>query len=345
MQSIDFTHRRSHSTPLLGTIHPRINLSNAPEIFSFYDRTSELSTLKQWIVKDHCRLITLFGLSGIGKTALTVQLIPQIQAEFDYIIWRSLNPAPPLELLQTNILQFLSRDDRPLSLPESLPIDRSLIILDDLQNIFASGQLASHYQPGYENYGTFFKQIATSSHQSCFILLSWEKPREFASLEGKNQPCKSLQIEGLGEQAGELLREKGLLETENWSQLIDLYQGNPLWLKIVASTIQELFQGRVDTFLKYEPLYLGEELASILSQHFHRLSELEKQVITCISHEVTPLAIPQLLETTQLSLSQLFNVLQSLQRRSLIEIEEVDPEIRLSVKPVVKQYVRTHFPQ
>lgn len=67
------------------------------------------------------------------------------------MIWRSLNLAPPLELLQTNLIQFLSRDDRPLSLPESLQIYRSLIILDDLPNIFSSGQLASHYQPGYEN--------------------------------------------------------------------------------------------------------------------------------------------------------------------------------------------------
>ncbi|KKD36193.1 hypothetical protein WN50_21150, partial [Limnoraphis robusta CS-951] len=41
-----------------------INLIDAPELTTFYDRTSELTTLKQWILEDHTRLITIYGLSG-----------------------------------------------------------------------------------------------------------------------------------------------------------------------------------------------------------------------------------------------------------------------------------------
>ncbi|MEG5139831.1 MULTISPECIES: hypothetical protein [Microcoleaceae] len=49
------------------------------------------------------------------------------------------------------------------------------------------------------------------------------------------------------------------------SQLIDLYRGNPLWLNIVATMIQDLFGGSVAEFLSYDTLFLGD-LESLLHQ-------------------------------------------------------------------------------
>jgi len=48
----------------------RIDLDDAPEISTFFDRTSELSTLKQWILENRTRLISILGLSGSGKSAI-----------------------------------------------------------------------------------------------------------------------------------------------------------------------------------------------------------------------------------------------------------------------------------
>jgi hypothetical protein len=55
---------------------PRIDLDDAPEISTFFDRTSELSTLKQWILENRTRLISILGLTGSGKSAIALQLIP-----------------------------------------------------------------------------------------------------------------------------------------------------------------------------------------------------------------------------------------------------------------------------
>jgi ATP-dependent Clp protease ATP-binding subunit ClpA len=88
---------------------PRIDLDDAPEISTFFDRTSEISTLKQWILENRTRLISILGLSGIGKSAIALQLIQHIQYEFDCIIWRSLRDAPPLQTLQTDLIKFLSQ--------------------------------------------------------------------------------------------------------------------------------------------------------------------------------------------------------------------------------------------
>ena len=101
---------------------PRIDLGDAPEISTFFDRTSELSTLKQWILENRTRLISILGLSGIGKSAIVLQLIQHIQYEFDCIIWRSLRDAPPLQTLQTDLIKFLSQQQE--TTPPNPPLSR-----------------------------------------------------------------------------------------------------------------------------------------------------------------------------------------------------------------------------
>ena len=93
------TTQNSEQTPK----QPLTDLGEAPENFYFCARTSEISTLKEWILQSHSRLVSIFGLSGIGKSAIAVQLIPEIQHEFDYIIWRTLSNHPTLTTLQTNL--------------------------------------------------------------------------------------------------------------------------------------------------------------------------------------------------------------------------------------------------
>ena len=148
-----------------------------------------------------------------------------------------------------------------------------------------------------------------------------------------------MQLKGIGVAATEILRQKSLLNPETWENLINAYRGNPLWLKIVATTIQEIFRGRVAEFLKYDMLFLGEELAGTLHLQINRLSELEKNLISRLSREANSVSIEQLLQDADLSPSELFNGLQSFGRRSLVEIEEQENETLFSVCPVVRQYL------
>jgi hypothetical protein len=86
-----------------------------------------------------------------------------------------------------------------------------------------------------------------------------EPPREIVALTRENAHVYSLQLDGLGAAARKILREKDLLEPEKGESLIKTYRGNPLWLKIVAAMIQELFGGRVAEFLKYDMLFLEKK--------------------------------------------------------------------------------------
>jgi len=374
-QSEEVMNNRSPASPpnLQQTpIQPHIDLSDAPKIFTFYDRTTSLTTLKQWILHENTRLLAIHGIVGIGKTAIAAQLVQQIKHEFDFVIWRSLATSPPLSILQKNIIQSFCRGGAPVPAPNTdgvpahspeegattggLPLleylqkYRCLLILDDVQMVNSSGQLAGDYKPGYEDYGTLFRQVAELSHNSCLVLLSWETPREIAVLEGKNQPIRSLQLNGLGGEAAEILREKGLTEDAKWSELIEQYRGNPLWLKIVATMIQDLFNGSLSEFLSDDPLFLGD-LESLLHQPFNRLSESEKQVMSWLASETAPVSLSKVPENLQLSRSQFLKVMQSLGRRSLIEKIQEGDSLRdsyasrtfFTLAPVLKEYVKTNY--
>ena len=329
-------------------------LAEMPKSGIFYDRTSELTTLKQWILQENTRLLAILGIVGIGKTALAAQLVEQIKHEFDFVIWRSLATSPPQPILQTSIIQCFSRGGAPVPAPEEgtttggLPLlnylkkYRCLLILDDVQMVNSSGQLAGIYQPGYEDYGTLFRQVGELSHNSCLVLLSSEKPREIAALEGSNQPVRSLQLNGLGVEVGEILREKGLIEDAKWSELIEQYSGNPLWLKIVTTMIQDLFNGSLSEFLSDETLFLGD-LESLLHQPFNRLSESEKQVMSWLASETAPVSISKVPENLQLSRSQFLKVMQSLGRRSFVEKIPEGDRTFFSLGPVLKEYVKTNY--
>ncbi|MEG4577883.1 NB-ARC domain-containing protein [Microcoleus sp. N3A4] len=323
---------------------PRIDLGDAPEISTFFDRTSELTTLKQWILKNRTRLISILGLSGSGKSAIALQLIQHIQYEFDCIIWRSLRNAPPLQTLETDLIKFLSQQQET-ELPyliDYLRSHRCLIVLDDVQTIFSSQQLAGNYQPDYENYGTFFKQIAESCHNSCIVLLSWEKPREIAALESHPKNCQTLQLNSLGEPAREILREKGLLESEKWSELIELYNGNPLWLNTAAAAIQDLFNGNISDFLSYNSLVLGD-LEYLLHQHFQRLSDSEKQVMSWLANQIKAVEISKKPALLELSPSEFLKAVESLRRRLLIEKVQKGDRTLFTVQPAIAEYVKTNI--
>jgi hypothetical protein len=103
---------QTQTQPLEAVSTPQIDWGEGVDVSSFYGRSLELSTLTEWIVTDRCRLIVVLGMGGMGKTTLSVKATHQILAAsnpvFEFVIWRSLRNAPPLETLLAELVPFLS---------------------------------------------------------------------------------------------------------------------------------------------------------------------------------------------------------------------------------------------
>ncbi len=317
--SREATQTRSPSTPSNQKAKKRYDFTEAPEFAPIYNRSNEITRLKGWILDDKIRIVNLCGLPGMGKTTLAREMVEQIKENFDCILWRNCTNTLTLPCLTTQLTEFLSANGEiPLpSLIDYLRSNSCLIILDELQELFASGELAGTYLPNCQDYGKFWEQIARSPHNSCFLLLSWETPTEIVSLERENRHCRSLNLGGLGESAVDILDSKGLTDSDKWGELIRIYGGNPSWLNIIASTIQDLFDGSVDRFLSYPSLFLGD-LESRLQGYYQRLSESEKLVIRWLANQEAADIFQKPAELA-LSDAEFLKAVQSLKKRGLIE--------------------------
>ncbi len=304
----------------------------APDVSIFYGRQEELAALSQWVVTDRCRLVAVLGMGGIGKTALVTRLAEQIKETFDYLIWRSLRNAPPLEDILADCLKFLS-DQQQTDLPEnvggliSLLIDylrqqRCLIVLDNAEAILQAGDRAGHYRAGYEVYSQLLQRVGQTVHQSCLVLTSREKPKEFVPLAGDTAPVRSMVLAGLDQAASrELTQDRQLSGDEAaWTALVQRYAGNPLALRQVSATIQDLYGGDIITFLEEITTMFGD-IRYLLDQQFSRLSALEQDVMYWLAINREPVSLKALREdlVRPVSPGELLEALEALQRRSLIE--------------------------
>jgi hypothetical protein len=150
-----------------------------------------------------------------------------------------------------------------------------------------------------------------------------------------------LHLQGLGEQAArEILREKGLTDEERWSELISLYQSHPYWLNIIASTIVELFNGSVSRFLAGGTrIFLGD-LEPLLESHLVRLSDLETKVSYWLASQDEAVDISDVPADSSLSQSEVWQAIQSLARRGLVEKVQVGAQVRFRINPVFQHYIQ-----
>ena len=319
---------------------------------TFYGRTAELATLTQWTVAGRCRLLALLGMGGIGKTALSVKLAEQIQENFEYLVWRSLRNAPPILELLADLIQVLSGqqdtdlpgslDGRLRRLMHYLQNQRCLLVLDNMESVLSpateSRQRSGTYRQGYEGYGQLLQDIGETPHQSCLIITSREKPRGVSRWEGEKGGVRSLLIKGLKQSESEaVLQTKGItLSTAQTKTLVQQYSGNPLALQIVATTVQELFDGDISQFLEQGSSIFGD-ISDLLRQQLERLSALEQQVMywLAIYRDWTPLVTLQEDLIPAAGQRAILEALDSLQRRSLIEKRGGE----FTQQPVVMEYV------
>jgi hypothetical protein len=262
-------------------------------------------------------------MGGIGKTALSVKLAEQISHKFEYVVWRSLQNAPPVTQMLTALLQSLSnqhQNDEPTTveaqtevLMEYLRKHRCFLVLDGVEAILRNGAEplqcarasnpnfagrgwrlyplgnrnsdgergtpAGCYREGYEGYGKLFRRLGEERHQSCIVLTSREQPKELAFLVGKT--VRLLHLSGLSEEAAqEIFQEKGCFgQLENkWKEVTQLYQGNPLALRLASTMIQELFDCNAIEFLSKNIAFFGD-IRDWLNQQLDRLSYLEKEFV------------------------------------------------------------------
>lgn len=323
---------------------------NAPDYGAIYGREEEISQIENWIVQGRCRLISILGMGGIGKTALVLKVARENQENFDFIIWRNLINAAPVEDVLQGLLDFLLINSESNNTYNSKDIFsdivyffkkyRCLIILDNAE-VVKDSQI-------YEGYQKFFNLIARESHQSCLILTSRDEINEAERLEEKEiEHVKSLILKGLSVDDSlkifqELELDLSSTSDDTWKELIEFCDGNPLALQLLARNLASLWDGSVSEFLEYlrnNTNFKYDSTVSIrfvLDQTFQRLPPSEERILYLLaisSHSLTTEEIEREIDNREEKLIIEEN-LTSLRQKVLIE--KSNSVFRLH--PLVREY-------
>lgn len=159
-----------------------------------------------------------------------------MQHQFDYVIWRSLRNAPPVEETLDTLICFLANEqveqlprtqnEKILQLLHYLRHSRCLLILDDLQSVLDSGDSTGHYRSGCEGYGQLLRFIVSTQHQSTIVVTSWDKPKGLTLYE--EDQVRFLVLRGLEQSAlQEIFHDRIRSEAQQWQTLLERYAYNP----------------------------------------------------------------------------------------------------------------------
>src|SRR5205823_2120907 len=311
---------------------PRVDWGDALDVPSFYGRQGELTTLAGWVVQEHCRVVSVLGMGGMGKSALVTSAMRQLASHFQVVLFRSLRDAPSCESLLESCLQVLSpeslvRESQGLSarlrlLLEQLRSTRVLLVLDNLESLLQAGEVRGRLRPGFEAYGHLLQQVAQSGHHSCLLLTSREKPPALPGLEGRKTPVRALRLDGLEASACEqlLVSHELVGSPQERARLIERYGGNPLAMNIVAQTIADLFGGEIRPFLEADTAIFGG-IAELLAEQWGRLSPLEQTLLFWLAILREPVTLDELeaVLVAPLAPVQVLEAIDGLHRRSLLE--------------------------
>lgn len=316
----------------------RYDWGTAPDVITLYGYAQEQILLKKWL-KDQLPLMTIWGRLGVGKTTLVSKIVKENQNEFEMIMWRSLAHTPSFHQLIGEIIQIISpqteqfiEKDFSKLIPEfikALQQHKCLVILDDWDRILE--------KQDSKIYGELLQRVDEVSHQSCLIIISAEKPEEIELLEG--DLVRSLHLKGLGEAAKDILKAQRLSDEHLWTELLEIYQTNPLNINKVARTIKTQYGGSVSAFLQVQTFLIAKPCQQQLEQQLQSLSPLEVQILKILATTLQPLSQLQLREVIDANGTSRTEAVTNLLRKALIDTIIVEAQQCLTLVPLVREQI------
>jgi hypothetical protein len=307
----------------------------------FYGRLTELWQLQSWIESEQRQSISIYGMKGIGKTALVRRLTHNLAPKLDRIVWISLADAPQLiDVLELIIKELGGGRSAKLSKNLQTAIDkiigylqrnRCLLIFDNADPVLVQDE--SSKSDLAQDYAQFFSRLNTVASDSHYLTISVEK-----CWVGTNDDLpetlreRQLELQGLDRKScQDLLHTSELVGTiAEWDTLIDRYRGNPQYLKIVANTITDIFAGKIEPFLAINVL-VYPQIENLLAQQLDLLSNAEMSILLWLAillqsgsaHEgAIDLDRLQLLARVSITDTNTVKILDKLVRRYLVEVQD-----------------------
>jgi predicted ATPase/DNA-binding CsgD family transcriptional regulator len=224
------------------------NLYNFPSQFSsFIDRTADLAQLLERFENPQCRLLTLTGPGGTGKTRLAIQLATHLRQPFPGgVYFVALQPLNSPEFISATIATTLNlalqdQQDPTIQLLNFLRDKQMVLVLDNFEHLLDGVELVSALldsAPGLKIIATS-REVLNLGQEWLWPLNGLAFPAEPHAANPEAYPAVQLFVE----RARQVLPKFSLAPGENQNSVIRLCQlveGLPLALELAASWLRVL---------------------------------------------------------------------------------------------------------
>jgi len=140
--------------PVVSELAPRAVKEPSPRQHDFVGRRAELSELDALLLRPECRLLTLLGPGGIGKSRLAREAMAPLAARFaGATMWVELQDLTDTAAVPTRLAQCMGivgdeSDDSLQRLCRALPEGRTLWVLDNAEHLAGLAQLLERLLAG-----------------------------------------------------------------------------------------------------------------------------------------------------------------------------------------------------
>lgn len=231
--------------PALRTLsaHPN-NLP--PQPTPFLGREEELAEVARLLDNPACRLLTLTGAGGIGKTRLSLQVAAEKVEDFSHgVYFVSLAPLSAPEFIVLTIadalrFSFYSREDPKVQLLNYLREKSMLLVLDNFEHLVAGAGLLADILESAPRV-----KILVSSRERLNLHGEWVYPLAGLRVpgEGEDQPLEGYSAVQLFLQSARRVQagfDLTARDRPHVARLCQLVEGVPLGIELAASWVRVL---------------------------------------------------------------------------------------------------------
>ena len=223
---------------------------------AFVGRQGELLEVRNRCLAPDCRLLTLVGAGGIGKTRLALEVARQHEHEFrDGVVFISLAALENPDLLELTLLEALglkvSRERPQQKLIESLRDKQMLLVLDNFEHLLEASALVSvilEHAPKVRILVTSREPLALRG-EWVIELEGLPNPDHFSALE--NQDAANL-FSASARRVNSTFKLE-LNDLPDFSRICKAVAGMPLGLEIASSWTRVLSLGEIADELEHDP--------------------------------------------------------------------------------------------
>lgn len=315
--------------------------------FPFVGRLSELNTLSDLLSQPECRLISIVGGGGMGKTRLAVRAAQEYQHFFtDGVCFVPLAMLERSQFLSTTILDALQltyggRSDPYSQMLQYLADKDILLIIDNFEHLLDSSQLITDildHAPAVKILVTTREQL--NLQEEWLVYLSGMGcPKQADVLEPEAFPAIQLFLQS----ARRILPDFQFASApQAIIQICQLVEGMPLAIELAAGWLRVLSPTEIVTQIETSLDFLASSLRNVPERHRSIRAVFEHTWEPLSPHEqkvLMHLSIFQggfTLKAAQVVAKASFPVLRGLVEKSLIRTE---PSGRYGMHELLRQFV------